>query len=165
MQQEQAPTTRVTKELIETFKDKTPEEITSYLYKRLEESHALMPCGIRGNVNPNTNPNNQGQCATELSRIISGINAEATPEYSADTDARFARVGVLDAPEDLELRECMSLLGVLPVLRRQRLSTGVCWTTSRRSSAWTALSPRSTPGTGTSSPVPTGSATAGTPTR
>ena len=32
-----------TKELIETFKDKAPEEITSYLYKRLEESHVLMP--------------------------------------------------------------------------------------------------------------------------
>ena len=45
MQQEQTPT----KELIETFKDKTPEEITSYLYKRLEESHVLMPRGIRGN--------------------------------------------------------------------------------------------------------------------
>ena len=44
-----------TKELIETFKDKTPEEITSYLYKRLEESHVLMPRGIRGNTNANAN--------------------------------------------------------------------------------------------------------------
>ena len=94
-----------------------------------------MPRGIRGNANTNTNANpnvnnqdqDQDQEAAELTRIISSINAEVTPEYSADTEARFARAGVLDAPEGLEppmlllvlfasagLRECMGLLVVLP---------------------------------------------------
>ena len=109
------------KELMETFKNKTSEEITNYLYKRLEASHVLMPRGIRENAS------GQDQDTTELSSIISSVNAEATPEYTADSEPKFARA--LDAPEDLDppmllrllfasagLRECMGFLGCCPVM-------------------------------------------------
>ena len=106
------------KEIIEASRTKTPEELTSYLVQRLEESHANFPFKFSSNINKTINEEE----AWSIQQVIQAVNEELWPDaYSSSGELHFEGLSSLDefTPQQIVrllvsspgLRECMYNMG------------------------------------------------------